>query len=354
MGSLRLLLALAVVLLHCGVHRVLTGGALSVQIFYMISGFLITHVLLSKPVYQRYGTFLKSRWVRIYPIYAVVALVSWASLHLLTSTGMPGWDTLPLQAKLLLVLSNLLILGQDWVMFLTADEHGLVFTADFWKSSPKLYTFLMVQQAWSLGVELTFYLLAPFIVRRKAWVLGLLGASLALRVVLLKLVVGWSDPWSYRFFPTELALFLLGSAAWHWLLPLWRRLSERRGTGPLAVGTAVLLIACAGFGSLGWPDWLKGPLLIGLATLALPATFLFSSSQAWDRQLGELSYPLYLCHTLVIFWAARALPEGWVRGEHFSAPGVACVLVASLIVAALLHHWVQEPIEAYRRRLKHE
>ena len=30
-----------------------------------ISGFLITHVLLSKPVYQRYGTFLKSRWVRI-------------------------------------------------------------------------------------------------------------------------------------------------------------------------------------------------------------------------------------------------------------------------------------------------
>ena len=172
----------------------------SVQIFYMISGFLITHVLLSKPVYQRYGTFLKSRWVRIYPIYAVVALVSWASLHLLTSTGMPGWDSLPLQAKLLLMISNLLILGQDWVMFLTADEHGLVFTANFWKSSPKLYTYLLVQQAWSLGVELTFYLLAPFIVRRKSWVIGLLVAALALRVVLLKMVVGWSDPWSYRFF----------------------------------------------------------------------------------------------------------------------------------------------------------
>ena len=105
-----------------------------------------------------------------------------------------------------------------------------------------------------------------------------------------------------------------------------------------------------GFGSFAWPDWLKGPLLIVLAALALPATFLFSSTHAWDRQLGELSYPLYLCHTLVIFWAARAPPEGWVRGEHFSAPAVACVLVASLTLAALLHHWVQEPIEAYRRR----
>ena len=91
MGSLRLLLALAVVLLHCGVHRVLTGGALGADLLHDL-GLFITHVLLSKPVYQRYGTFLKSRWVRIYPIYAVVALVSWASLHLLTSTGMPGWD----------------------------------------------------------------------------------------------------------------------------------------------------------------------------------------------------------------------------------------------------------------------
>ncbi|MEO3691065.1 acyltransferase family protein [Roseateles paludis] len=313
MGSLRLLLALAVVVLHCGVHRVLTGGALSVQIFYMISGFLITHVLLSKPVYQSYGTFLKSRWVRIYPIYAVVALASWLSIHVLTSTGMPGWDALPLQAKLMLVLANLFILGQDWVMFFTADERGLVFTSNFWQSSPKLYTFLLVQQAWSLGVELSFYLIAPFIVRRKLWVLGLLVASLGLRVVLLKLVVGWSDPWTYRFFPTELALFLLGSAAWHWLLPLWRRLSERRGKVALAMATAVLLVACAGFGSVVWPDWTKGPLLIALATLTLPAAFLFSSGHAWDRELGELSYPLYLCHTLVIFWASRNLPEGWVH-----------------------------------------
>ena len=44
------------------------------------------------------------------------------------------------------MISNLLILGQDWVMFPTADERGFVFTANFWKSSPKLYTYLLVQQ----------------------------------------------------------------------------------------------------------------------------------------------------------------------------------------------------------------
>jgi len=356
MGSLRLLLALAVVLLHTHVHKVLTGGALSVQIFYMISGFLITHVLMNKPVYQRYGTFLASRWMRIYPIYLVVALATLISVWASPPADMQGWAALPGSARALLLLSNLLIFGQDWVMFLTANLQGLQFTADFWQSSPKLYQYLLVQQAWSLGVELSFYLLAPFIVRRKLLILVLLVASLMLRLVLLKLGPGWSDPWTYRFFPTELALFLLGSCSWHWVLPLWRRWAEvgNQRQAWLMAGTGLLLLACVGFGYLPWPAWIKGPTLIILAGLMLPATFLFSASRAWDQQCGELSYPLCLCHSLVILWASHLLPPSWAQPEHLAPQAVVCVLVASLALAWLLHVGVQEPVEALRRRLKHE
>ena len=87
--------------------------------------------------------------------------------------------------------------------------------------------------------------------------IGLLVAALALRVVLLKMVVGWSDPWSYRFFPTELALFLLGSASWHWLLPLGVACPSGAARCP-GRGHGLLLIACMGFGASAWPDWLKG------------------------------------------------------------------------------------------------
>jgi peptidoglycan/LPS O-acetylase OafA/YrhL len=101
--------------------------------------------------------------------------------------------------------------GQDLYHFLHQDG-ALAFTADFWTNPHPLWRLLIMPQAWTLSLEFSFYLIAPFVVRRAFRSIALiLMASLALRL-LLQLWLCWhGDPWSYRFFPSELALFLLGT-----------------------------------------------------------------------------------------------------------------------------------------------
>ena len=129
------------------------------------------------------------------------------------------YDDLPLSARLFLILSNLFIVGQDWLMFFGIEHSSLLFTGSFAHSDVPLYQGLLVPQAWTLGVEITFYLVAPFVLRSPRRLLALLAASLALRAVLIATGIGLNDPWTYRFFPAELALFLAGALSHQILLP---------------------------------------------------------------------------------------------------------------------------------------
>jgi peptidoglycan/LPS O-acetylase OafA/YrhL len=96
-------------------------------------------------------------------------------------------------------------------MFAGVNHDQLVFAANYERSDYLLYTGLLVPQAWTLGVELSFYAIAPIILRNKAILLRLLTASLATRTALLWIGLGTQDPWTYRFFPAELSLFILGA-----------------------------------------------------------------------------------------------------------------------------------------------
>jgi hypothetical protein len=54
---------------------------------------------------------------------------------------------------------------QDWVMFAEQNSDGAVaFTSNFWQHPNQLWHFLWIPQARSIGIELTFYLTAPFLV----------------------------------------------------------------------------------------------------------------------------------------------------------------------------------------------
>ena len=71
MGTLRTLLAIAVVLVH-SYGFVMVGGRNAVQLFYMISGFLISYVLVERKVYKDTISFYINRYLRLYPIYSPV------------------------------------------------------------------------------------------------------------------------------------------------------------------------------------------------------------------------------------------------------------------------------------------
>lgn len=112
MGLIRTTLALSVVFAHVGLN-VLVGGTLAVQMFYVISGFLIAHVV-SIGVYTNLRTFYLNRFLRLYPAYIVVAVLSLVALAIAKSPKFAEFGELPFGARGLLAAVNALLFGQDW------------------------------------------------------------------------------------------------------------------------------------------------------------------------------------------------------------------------------------------------
>ncbi len=352
MGSLRLLLALAVVCAHTPVGRIFTGSALAVQLFYMVSGFLIGHVLADNPSYRSKARFWASRALRLYPIYLTVATLALVDLLLFDPAWFTQFSSTTTGTQWFMATVNLTLFGQDWAMFMRTSPEGLGFATDFLRSDPPLFKLLLVPQAWSLGVELSFYLLAPFILRRLDLMLLLLGLSLAVRLAVFKAGLGWQDPWTYRFFPAELSLFLLGALSRRLVLPRWRALFTHRPPGQVDRWATLLALGlCAFYDSAPLPSHIKGPGLVLAMVALLPATFLFNQRATWDRYLGELSYPVYVVHVLLIQLVHQLDGRSGLHVEPFAQAGL--VLLGSLLLAHALNRGVQAPVERWRSRLKH-
>ncbi len=363
MGLLRLLLALAVVADHAGpafgwTALRMTGGPLAVQMFYVVSGFYMALVLNEKYLGSgAWWAFAKSRAVRLFPMY-------WAGLLLTLLVGfallLGGWsfeplarwfgpDTTPdLPSAAALALVQVTLIGQDAAVF-TAVEPGsgaLFATPRPFEHDGAAYRYMLVPQAWTVGLELMFYALAPLLVRRRGAVVTCLLASLALRVVLVERAALDFDPWTYRFFPTELALFLAGALAYHGYRALrGRRLLPAAIAWPALIG----VLACVlGYRALPWP--LRGAVyglspLVVLLPLALPFVFHLTARWRLDRAIGELSYPVYLVHMLFCF-AMAAL--GW---PMWTATSGAVVPLASLAAAWALWRFVGARVEVSRQQI---
>ncbi len=352
MGLLRLLLACAVVFAHSGplFGLTLTGGTVAVQTFFMISGFYMALILSEKYVGPgSLKVFVLNRVLRLFPAYWAVLLATLVSSCLaMVILDNPGrlesyvryWEMLDITSLLFLVFVNTLIVGQDWAMFMGVDPGGALYPlANFAQSEPQTNKFLLLPQAWSLGIELTFYAIAPFLVRRKLRdIVLLVVAAIALRYYLYTHLDLFDDPWSYRFFPLELGMFLLGALGY--------KVYARYKSCDLGFLSAVLSYSFIGITfayqfvpELG--DYGRFPLKIWfyylLAAVSIPFLFVYSKKNRVDRYIGELSYPVYISHVLVI----GALHS---FGVHHPLP----MLVGTIILSVLLLHYVIEPVDSLR------
>jgi peptidoglycan/LPS O-acetylase OafA/YrhL len=338
MGAIRVVLAISVVLAHStsigGVT--LLGGRTAVECFFVISGFYMMLVISGK--YANLGNrmwpvFMLSRVSRLYPVYAVIAIATLlAAVFKGSSTLLTQFSGLSLTGWIEVGFANITMLGQDVLVFTHVQDGTPHFATAPLGLADRGADYLVIPQAWSLSIELVFYALAPWLLRRSTQTLLLVAAgSLVVKIVLAFTLT--NDPWSYRFFPAELMYFLAGALACRLIVP---RLTSMRKVGP-----AVFVVVVAAF--LLYPHTPTNNLAIVFPlafAFAVPVLFTWTKRNPIDRWIGDLSYPMYLVHMLVY----SVLIFG-----HITVSG-AVLSVAALAVAVLIVVIIDHPIERLRQR----
>jgi peptidoglycan/LPS O-acetylase OafA/YrhL len=347
-GIFRLCLALCVVISHGGNFlswQPLVGMAI-VQSFFIVSGFYMALILDGK--YRDKYIFYQNRLLRLGPSYVAVLLASFATLLLI---GRGLWEPLSSFSAVLAAKTSLLpflvtglnlgVIGQEISCFFINNGGNLEFVRRMMPFDQLLLRYMLVPQAWSISLEIYFYLVAPFLTRcRSTTILSLLFASLTLRFGL-HLFGAASDPWQYRFFPTSIVFFLAGVLSYR-LYQKYKHVWSSQWLGWF--GFLFINAAVMTFGL--WRDVLSGSVgyLLGADTLFLimvpfliPAVFCFTKNLALDRFLGELSYPIYLNHILLIEWRQELQ-----FSLNFLVVGVLALgLVMQLAIERPLDRWRQ-------------
>lgn len=360
MGIIRTLLALAVVVYHSYYFfgEKMTGGTVAVQAFFIISGFYMAMILNEKYT-QRKGSwklFITNRFLRLYPLYWIVLLLAIATsavsyfvwdrplylYHWVARAENMQWSVLAFA-----VIVNIFIFGSDWMFFTKPNYEtgGLELTKRALDFKPLTSNMLFVPQVWTLGIELCFYLIAPFLVRRRWWLqLLIVLASLGYRYHVYHNHFWSWDPWSYRFFPFEIALFMAGSLAYQFYVRI-----RERNFSPVLMSVIWFIVP---FLIFYYPhaDWIAESarrwIFYGCVLATLPFVFHFTKNFRWDRWIGELSFPIYIGHHLIMMVIK---PYFWEHAEHMYWFGI-CTIAGSVIFAVFLWKFVVDPIEKIRQK----
>jgi len=362
-GILRFVLASAVVCAH---SKPIPGLGLlpaseAVQAFFIISGFYMTLILDSK--YERKGNarwlFYSNRFLRIFPMYYATLLLCvviygaaavWTGrpvdrlAYWMQAAQHGDWPQLAL-----LALAQVSIIGIEFSSFFAfSAQHGFAVNAGL-PGTVEGWRFCFLPQAWTIGIELVFYALAPWLIHlRKRVLLILVLANLAALILVTQFWDNFlTEILIYHFFPFNLGYFLLGILAY--------RLFYKRpvpGLGSEWFNWLVVGLIAAACGTLGLIHPGMGfncarAGFIGL--LFLGVTFLFQRTKysVADRLIGELSYPIYLCH-LPMKWAVLAVLGHSSREAH-EVP-IFVLLPLAVVLAALMVRWIDYPVDRYRQQ----
>lgn len=354
MGTLRTILSITVVLSH-SYGFIFIGGRNSVQLFYIISGFLISYILNEAKSYNGIRDFYLNRYLRIFPIYFTIAVITFTYILI---TKIMGKDQIffhifiqsPLIAKVILITSNAAIFFQDWVMFLGIRNENLEFMKTFNEIGTPLSLGILIPQAWTLGVELSFYAIAPFIVNKNSTLFIMLFISILIRVYIFYIGLGMTDPWTYRFFPSELSFFLLGVISHKFMLPFYVRTLSSTNIKSISVSvTSILFIYTISYHAISLPDLHKMIFLFLAFSLSMPLIFIFQNNFLIDRKIGELSYPIYICHWLAIKISTLISNKFYNNDKIYIS--ILSVLI-SIVLSLIINKAISDPIERIRNKIK--
>lgn len=331
--GLRAIAVLAVVLYHYGIGPI-HGGFVGVDIFFVISGYLITGII-HKEIGRGDFTFVGFYERRIRRIFPALFAV------LLATLAVGGWLLLP---------SDLAKLGNSTLATLLFGSNVL-----FWRQSGYFDTsseYNPLLHTWSLAVEEQFYIGLPILLIllhrfAKGWLkLALVACAFASFALCI-----WVQP-----LRPSAAFFLSPFRAWELLLggllavgaipPIY----DKRLRSAISMGALALL-----FWSLWWiqagpgfPGWRAALPVLGTAALLHAG----AHGDSWVKRLlswrplafvGLISYSLYLWHwPLMVFVRYR-------NGMEPLAPAMGgLLLVVAILLAAASYRWIETPFRRNR------
>jgi len=348
MGLIRFILACGVVLSHTSTIEgyMPVNSDLAVQCFYIISGYYMAMILTEK--YTGEGStrlFYTNRALKIYPVYwlnlillVLLSLVAFVkhypgTFDFYIKYQQPSW-----WALVYLVIANLLLLGLDWVFLFGINKSGnLYFTRSFNDTNPNVYNYAFNSIAWTIGVELLFYVIAPWLNKQKWTALLTIGFfSLAIR---LALAGYWGDfpPWNYMFFPTQLMFFIAGMLSYKCIDVKKLNWGSRSKAAVYILFVSVILCYCQVFNE----SYLSQTVLFSCVTLFTPFAFEVTKKSKFDRFFGNLSYPIYITQAFAIhITAIKRFPIILDRG------------LTTLIFVIALSILVNKTLSAYIERIR--
>jgi peptidoglycan/LPS O-acetylase OafA/YrhL len=344
--GLRAVAVLAVVLFHAGVPGV-GGGFIGVDVFFVVSGFLITGLLwreASGTGTVRLARFYGARARRLLPAAVTVLVATCVASAVLLP---------PLQARS--------VIGDGIASALYAGNYRFAIQGTDYLSADAPPS--PVQHYWSLGVEEQFYLLWPALIIGTAWLLARLArragtaATRSVAPYLLVLAVlaavsfmislSWTETlpsWAFFSLPTrawELAvggLVALTAGAW------------RKLPGPSAAvvgwgGLALIVVTCTQVGdATPYPGTtallpvLGTALVIGAGCATSDLGVGHFLSRPAMRSIGRLSYSWYLWHWPVLLLAPALF------GQSLGLAGRLAMAAVSFGLAILTLHLIENPV----------
>ena len=338
MGFIRLLLAISVIAYHYYPYSKIFSGfgtELAVNAFFIISGFYMTLIISEKYSLKQnaYKMFLTNRFLRIYPIYWIILILTILFNFYLLKSGS---------------IVNLFVYRHPFDIL---SDFTLLIRSDYSNIYALFNNYPTVNVAWTLVIELVFYIIAPFIVRRKLWII----VSLIIVSIIIKYGIAYYEmlhhTWQRSgFFLASLCFFMLGVVSYR----IYTQIKKRKI--PKKFSLALLLVII--FITIFWafvPSiftlhkfYLKDWGYYFLLTVSIPVIFLSFKSNFLEILMGKISYPVYVSHFLVGSFFIN------VFGFKNYTFGIFIVtIIGTMIFSYILLRFIDEPIDKYRQqRLK--